>query len=200
MEPRAEARPVATTRTSAPPARPVADLVAEDVVEAVRDLDDGRSTRARRRLSSLWAQVPVGSPHRPALAHWLAAAEQDLPARLAWRERALQAAEEARDWSVPFAGTALTLGDVYPELHLELADGYRAAGSSCGALEHLALARNAVDAAVRGERRDRLRRQLAALERRIAGTPDGCAEQDWGWEREDEQDLVGFWDDEGSDW
>src|SRR4051812_49669402 len=144
-------------------------MVTEDIEEAVRDLSDGRLTRARRRLSSLWVQVPVDSAHRSAIAHWLAAAEQTAEARLAWDERALDAAEAADEWSVPFAGTALSLGTMYPELHLEIARDYRRLGSACGALEHLSVARNAVETSAQGERRTVLRRQVVALDREISG-------------------------------
>lgn len=175
------------------------DVLAEDIAEAVRDLSDGRVTRARRRLGALWAQPAVGSAHRSALAHWLAATEPDLEAKAGWDERALEAVEAADDWSVPFAGTGLTLGAVYPELHLELARDYRRLGSSCGALEHLALARNAVDMSAQDGRRAWLRREIRRLDREIDGMQDRYAEQDWGWEPEDELDLADFWNGDGTD-
>jgi hypothetical protein len=168
------------------------DLMAEDIAEAVQDLSDGRRTRARRRLGALWAQASPGTVHRSALAHWLALAEDDVEATLGWNERALEAAEAADDWSLPFPGTGLTLGAVYPELHLELARGYRRLGSSCGAMEHLALARNAVEMSGPDARRSWLRKQIATLQREINGMRERYAEPDWDWDD-------GDWNGEGTE-
>lgn len=156
--------PTSTAATGDPLGTAVPDLLADDVAEAVRDLLDGRSTRARRRLGALWTLAPVGSVHRSALAHWLAVADPAPATALRWHEQALEAAEAAGDWSVPFAATALTLGEMYPELHLDLARAYQQVGDACGALDHLALARNAFDVTVRGERRIRLGRLAAQLD------------------------------------
>jgi hypothetical protein len=176
-----------------------ADLLAEDIGEAVVDLGDGRLTRARRRLGALWAQAAPGSAHRSAVAHWLGAVEDDVGAKVGWDERALEAAEAAEDWSVPFAGTGMTLGAMYPELHLELARGYRRLGSSCGALEHLALARNAVEMSGQTGRRDWLEQQIGGLEREVGGLQERGATPEWGFDDEDEPELADLWDDEGTD-
>jgi hypothetical protein len=177
-----------------------ADLVGEDVLEAVFDLQDGRLTRARRRLAALWSQVPPGAPHRSAIAHWLAAATPDVQGAVRWGEQAVAAADAAADWSLPFCGTGLTLGAMYPELHLELARAYLRVGSPCGALEHLAVARNAVEPTAAGERRVRLLGQVGRLAREVDGTADGHPDEDWGWERESEQDLADFWNGDGIGW
>jgi hypothetical protein len=157
------------TNTSVPDHLSTPDLTAEDIAEAVTDLSDGRTTRARRRLGALWAQVEAGSPHQAAVAHWLGVAEPDLEAKVRWDGRALEAAEGADDWTMPFAGTGLTLGGMYPELHLELARDYRRLGSSCGAMEHLALARNAVEMSAENRRRTSLQAQIRRLDREICG-------------------------------
>jgi hypothetical protein len=122
------------------------DPVAEEITAALRVLEDGRITRARRRLTELWSQLAGSSstPHRSAVAHWLADAQSEVADELAWDERALAEAEALPEWSVPFAGTGHTVAAMYPQLHLALAEDYRRLDDAYGALEHLALARTSL--------------------------------------------------------
>jgi hypothetical protein len=168
------------------------DLVAEDIAEAVGHLEDGRVTLAHRRLSALWPHLTgTAARHRCAAAHWLAAAENDLTAKLTWDERALDEAEAVPDWATPFAGAPATIGSMYPELHLELARDYQRFGEACAVLEHLELARNAADT-LPPPLRGRVRREAARIDR--AGRSGAAARESWGWDRAEEADLADFWD------
>src|SRR3954451_12880390 len=120
-----------------------------EILLAVGELADGRTTRARQRLSALWdrdddlddPECIVG--HRSAIAHWLADAQSDVEAALARDERALGEAQALAHRHVPFAGTARTVAAMLPLLHVEVAQDYRRLDSACGALEHLSAARDA---------------------------------------------------------
>jgi hypothetical protein len=159
-----------------------APVAAAEIATAVAELADGRTSRARLRLSALWdrAAGPELGASRCAIAHWLANAHDDVEAALTWDERAVDEAEALADKRIPFVGTACTVAAMYPLLHLEVAEGYRRLGSSCGALEHLARARRAAAELPTGER-GRVNEQIAWLDARINGrTAD---ESDAGWER-----------------
>jgi hypothetical protein len=172
---------------------PARDPLAADIVQAVHDLEDGRFTRARVRLEPIWTRLNdadcsgVESVHRCAVAHWLGAAQGELTAKLEWDERALSEAESVPDWSTIVAGTGHSIGAIYADLHLELARDYLRLNEACAVLEHLAIARNAVEV-LPAERRRRLGKELARIDAELDRRAP--APEDWGWERWSEEDLA----------
>jgi hypothetical protein len=177
---------------------PACDPLAAVIAQAVHDLEDGRCTRARLRLEPIWARLTdpdcsgVESVHRCAVAHWLGAAQGELTAKLEWDERALDEAELVPDWSTIVAGTGHPIGAIYADLHVELARDYLRMNEPCAVLEHLAIARNAVEV-LPAERRSRLSKELARIDAELDRRSP--APEDWGWERWSEDDLA---DDDGA--
>ncbi|HSP39543.1 MAG TPA: hypothetical protein VLR26_17525 [Frankiaceae bacterium] len=178
-----------TESDSVPPEQdidPACDPVAIDITRAVHELEDGRLTRARLRLEAIWARLAVpeaadaASSHRCAVAHWLAATQTEPTVKLEWDLRALDEAESVPDWSTIVAGTGHSIGALYPDLHLELARNYLRGNDACGVLEHLALARNAVEV-LPPARRVRLHKEIARVDAELnRRSPEP---EDWGWDR-----------------
>lgn len=176
---------MSTTQQTLSPdaARPDAE---SEILLAVGELFDGRIMRARQRLSALWdrdddlddPECLVG--HRSAVAHWLADTQSEVEAELSWDERAVEEAVPLLDRHVPFAGTARTVAAMLPLLHVEVAQGHRRLGSTCGALEHLARAREAL-ATLSGHDREGPAREIARLEAQLSGLAPH--EDAPGWQR-----------------
>ncbi len=197
--------PTATTSTSTTPrmaatTQAVRTDVESEISAAVDELADGRTTRARVRLSALWERdAHEQTDHRAAIAHWLADAQGDVESALTWDERAVDEAEALADKRVPFAGTARTVAAMLPLLHVEVAQDYRRLGSACGALEHLAAARNALAALPQPER-GAPAREIARLDAQLGGRAPAPGRQRHGgqgegWRRQSWEGRA-FWDQE----
>jgi hypothetical protein len=174
-----------------------------EILLAVGELADGRTTRARQRLCALWDRDDdFDDPdcivvHRSAIAHWLADTQSDVESALAWDERALGEAELLPDRHVPFAGTARTVAAMLPLLHVEVAQGHRRLDPARGAREHRVLVREhlalalAALASLPAQDREVPAREIARLEAQLSGLRP--IEPGPGWQRRSWEGRA-FWD------
>ncbi|GGT42120.1 hypothetical protein [Streptomyces purpureus] len=124
------------------------DGVLTRIGQATMLLHAGDREEARNRLGELWAQIGTdGDPlHRSTLAHYLADAQDDPDAELAWDLRALTAAECLGGERPAGPAEAAALRALYPTLHLSLAADYVKLRRPDAAWIHLDRARAASDA------------------------------------------------------
>ncbi|MDT9683092.1 hypothetical protein RND61_13565 [Streptomyces sp. TRM76323] len=149
--------------------------------QAAMLLHGGDREEARNRFHALWERLGAdGDPlHRCTLAHYMADAQDDPDAELAWDLRALTAAEalgeelgevpgEAPDGTRPARrDTAAALRALYPSLHLNLAADYLGLRRPHDARVHLDRAR-AASAALGGDGYDAgVRAAIDRLDRRL---------------------------------
>ncbi|WP_058854100.1 hypothetical protein [Nocardia jinanensis] len=118
------------------------------ITEAVTLGRSGEIAAARDRLLEIWRDIgALGDPlHRCTLAHYLADLYEDPARALTWDIRALDAADSLTDDRVQRHHGSLQVAGFYPSLHLNLADNYRRLGSWDAADEHLAAARERLQA------------------------------------------------------
>lgn len=123
------------------------DGVMTRIGQATMLLHGGDREEARNRFGELWAQLgPDGDPlHRCTLAHYMADAQDDPDAELAWDLRALLAAEELTEGRLAAHDSAVALRALYPSLHLNLAADYLKLQRPDAARVHLDRARAASD-------------------------------------------------------
>ncbi|MEU9864698.1 hypothetical protein AB0D99_27865 [Streptomyces sp. NPDC047971] len=121
------------------------DGVMTRIGQATMLLHGGDREEARNRFGDLWALIgPDGDPlHRCTLAHYMADAQDDPDAELAWDLRALLAAEEIGEERLARHDSAVALRALYPSLHLNLAADYLKLRRSDAARIHLDRARAA---------------------------------------------------------
>ncbi|MCP9946601.1 hypothetical protein LUX12_20345 [Streptomyces somaliensis] len=121
------------------------DAVMTGIGQATMLLHGGDREEARNRLHALWERIGAdGDPlHRCTLAHYLADAQDDPDAELAWDLRALIAAEALGEERLARHGTAAALRALYPSLHLNLAADYLGLHRPDDARAHLDRARAA---------------------------------------------------------
>jgi hypothetical protein len=100
---------------------------------------------AVRQLDRMWAELePDGAPlHRCVVAHHRADLCDEVGDELTWDLRALAAADDLAG-QADDAGGAVRVEQLYPSLHLNLADVYRRRGDPDRARHHLALAESSV--------------------------------------------------------
>ncbi|MEU6879985.1 hypothetical protein [Streptomyces sp. NPDC046712] len=124
------------------------DGVMTRIGQAMMLLHGGDREEARNRFGELWGQIgPDGDPlHRCTLAHYMADAQDDPDAELAWDLRALLAAEGLREERPAAHDSAIALRALYPSLHLNLAADYMKLQRPDAARVHLDRARAASDA------------------------------------------------------
>ncbi|MFE5619128.1 hypothetical protein [Streptomyces sp. NPDC056470] len=124
------------------------DGVMTRIGQATMLLHGGDREEARNRFVELWAQIgPDGDPlHRCTLAHYMADAQDDPDAELAWDLRALLAAEGLSEERLAAHDATAALRALYPSLHLNLAADYLKLQQPDVARVHLDRARAASDA------------------------------------------------------
>ncbi|WP_461028411.1 hypothetical protein, partial [Streptomyces sparsus] len=128
----------------------MAEQSAEDTIttrlgQAVILHRGGDREEARNRLTALWEELEQGRGgsvgcggetfHRCAVAHYLAATQDDAEAALRWNRRALAAADalcEAGGEAPPEAEAA-RVRSLYPSLHLGLASDHQRLGETVAA-------------------------------------------------------------------
>ncbi|NJC12142.1 hypothetical protein F4558_001968 [Micromonospora profundi] len=128
--------------------QPTPDPVMARIIDAVQLGQSGTPTQARHLLTELWDEIgPTGDAlHRCTLAHYLADLQDTAEAELVWDERALAAAADLTDERARRHDDDLRVRGFLPSLHLNLADVHRRLGHVGPAGEHLATARQLVDA------------------------------------------------------
>ncbi|MET9433083.1 hypothetical protein [Streptomyces sp. NPDC006551] len=131
-------------------------------------LHGGDREEARNRFGQLWEQIgPDGDPlHRCTLAHYMADAQDDPDAELAWDLRALLAAEGLGE-ERPAHDSAAALRALYPSLHLNLAADYVKLRRPDAARVHLDRARAASAALDDDGYGNGVRAAIARLETRL---------------------------------
>ncbi|MER5888454.1 hypothetical protein ABT160_31920 [Streptomyces sp. NPDC001941] len=114
------------------------DAVMTRIGQAMMLLHGGDREEARNRFGEIWQQLGAdGDPvHRCTLAHYMADAQDDPDAELAWDLRALTAAEGK-------AARTAAVRALYPSLHLNLAADYVKLDRPDAARDHLDRARAA---------------------------------------------------------
>jgi hypothetical protein len=124
------------------------DGVMTRIGQAMMLLHGGDREEARNRFQELWGQIgPDGDPlQRCTLAHYMADAQDDPDAELAWDLRALLAAEGLSEERPADHDSAVALRALYPSLHLNLAADYVKLQRPDAARVHLDRARAASDA------------------------------------------------------
>ncbi|MEV5652796.1 hypothetical protein AB0L57_31480 [Nocardia sp. NPDC052254] len=108
----------------------------------------GDIDRARADLTDLWTGIgPTGDAlHRCTLAHHLADLQPDPAQALIWDIRALDAADALTDARLRRHHDGLRIAGFQPSLRLNIADNLRRLGSFDAAADHLAAARQHIDA------------------------------------------------------
>ncbi|WP_030200066.1 hypothetical protein [Streptomyces sp. NRRL S-87] len=147
------------------------DAVMTRIGQAVMLLHAGDRAEARDRLADLWTEIGHdGDPlHRCTLAHYMADAQDEPEAELAWDLRALTAAEGLGDGRVARHEPALVVRAFYPSLHLNLAADYLRLRRPDAARSHLDRARAATDALGDDGYGDGVRAAIERLELRLRG-------------------------------
>ncbi|MGD9485459.1 hypothetical protein WDH52_19795 [Streptomyces sp. TRM70308] len=89
-------------------------------------LHGGDREEARNRFAALWSELAVGGDlfHQVTVAHYMADAQDDPAAELAWDLRALGAARALTETEVSWGGHAIAVRALYPSLYLNLAADY----------------------------------------------------------------------------
>ncbi|WP_175411773.1 hypothetical protein [Streptomyces sp. TRM64462] len=124
------------------------DAVMTRIGQTTMLLHAGDREEARNRFQDLWAQIGEdGDPlHRCTLAHYMADAQDDPDAELAWDLRALTAAQSLDEARLARHDSAVALRALHPSLHLNLAADYVKLRRPDDARVHLDRARGACDA------------------------------------------------------
>ncbi|MFE1233895.1 hypothetical protein [Streptomyces sp. NPDC059442] len=145
------------------------DGVLTRIGQATMLLHGGDREEARNRLGELWDQLgPDGDPlHRCTLAHYLADAQDDPDAELAWDLRALLAAEGPGGEGLARDDAAVALRALHPSLHLNLAADYLKVRRPDAARDHLDRARAASHTLDDDEYGDGVRAGIERLEVRL---------------------------------
>ncbi|MET8555257.1 hypothetical protein ABZV64_09875 [Streptomyces sp. NPDC004959] len=129
--------------------------IATRIGQAALLLHAGDRAEARARLLALWEELPPGpGPHRCALAHYLAEAQDDPARRLDWDLTALRAAGPGNR-------------SLLPRLRLALAADYARAGRTSEARAHLVRAREAAESLTAGPYTDGVRAAIIRLGQRL---------------------------------
>ncbi|MDK1474514.1 hypothetical protein QNO07_13980 [Streptomyces sp. 549] len=156
--------------------QPAEDPITTRIGQAVILHRGGDREEARNRLTVLWGELEHGGGtfHRCAVAHYLAAAQEDAESALRWDRRALAAAD-ALTWEEPGSDPAdvVRVRALYPSLHLGLAAAHHRLGEPVAARRELVLARRAVGALPESEHGDGVRAAVDRLERRLASPVPG---------------------------
>ncbi|MFC7546502.1 hypothetical protein [Plantactinospora sp. GCM10030261] len=105
----------------------------------------GQRAEARETLAALWAQAGDAF-QRCTIAHYLADLQETTEAELGWDERALAAVAGRIDERAEQYPHAPQVRAFLPSLHLNLADCHRRLGDTERAHQHLATAREFLDA------------------------------------------------------
>ncbi|MBM2620678.1 hypothetical protein JIG36_34775 [Actinoplanes sp. LDG1-06] len=108
----------------------------------------GDRAAARVMFTEIWTAIggEAGDPlHVCVLAHSMADVQDDPRSELLWDQRALTAVASLTDDDLASAGVPMTVAQLYPSLHLNLADCYHRLGDLPQARKHLAEARSTVD-------------------------------------------------------
>ncbi|MFF8387254.1 hypothetical protein [Streptomyces kanasensis] len=144
------------------------DAVMTSIGQATMLLHGGDREEARNRFQDLWARIGAdGDPlHRCTLAHYMADAQDDPDAELAWDLRALTAAERIDGAPAPH-GTAAALRCLYPSLHVNLAADYLRLRRPDDARVHLDRARAASHVLADDRYGEGVRAAMDRLDRRL---------------------------------
>ncbi|KFA91414.1 hypothetical protein [Archangium violaceum] len=124
------------------------DEVMRGITEAIERGQRGEREEARRMFAEIWKELsPDGDPfHRCLLSHYMADLQDDPHEELAWDLRALEAADLVPEERARSYHETLSVKGFYPSLHLNLAEDYRKVGDLARAREHVARARDSVEA------------------------------------------------------
>lgn len=116
--------------------------------DAIALAQTGEREQARAAFTALWPEIQDDDHAmlRCLLAHHMADVQDDVHEELRWDLRALEAAAPLTDADAQRHHAALTMAQLYPSLHLNVADACRRAGDTAGARHHLARGLTAVEA------------------------------------------------------
>ncbi|WP_031507089.1 hypothetical protein [Streptomyces megasporus] len=157
------------------------DPVSVRIGQAVMLHRGGDREEARNRLALLWEETAeAGDPfHRCAVAHYLAATQDDPGAALEWDLRALAAAEALTGDGAAGEEHRSAARSLYPSLHLRLAADHAGLGDPDAARRELARARRAVAELPDDAYGVDVKAAIDRLEARLAA-PDGLGGADAG--------------------
>lgn len=110
------------------------------IQSAIATLQKGSRAEARREFAEIWATIEADPKplHECTLAHFMADAQDDLLAELAWDQRALEAGLRCSDAEAKEHHDSLSLVAFMPSLHLNLGDDYLRLGDRSACQTHLA--------------------------------------------------------------
>jgi hypothetical protein len=146
------------------------DPIMQQVNAAIALLHGGERAAAKAQFEAIWASIAQDPDpfHECTLAHFMADAQDDPAAELAWDLRALEAARRVPQRRAGNSHAGLAMRTFFPSLHLNVADAYRRLGDMVAARKHLeegaalagALPQDGYGAMIRGGF-ERLRARLA---------------------------------------
>ncbi len=110
-----------------------------DITDTIALLQSGDRSGACDRFAAIWSRMqPIPDPFEECvLSHYMADLQDEIDIELMWDIRALNAALRATDEAAKKHHPSLSINDVFPSLHLNLADGYLRAGEFDSAKRHL---------------------------------------------------------------
>jgi hypothetical protein len=148
---------------------PTLDDLQIRIGDAIALAQGGEREAARAQFDAIWPEIQSEAQAvlRCMVAHHMADLQEDLRDELSWDLRALEAAALLTDDLVRQQHEALTVAQLYPSLHLNLAEDYRKLGDVPRARAHLAQASEAVEALPDKEYGSMIRRGLTRLAARL---------------------------------
>jgi hypothetical protein len=115
------------------------DSIMADITDTIALLQAGDRSGARDRFAEIWSRMqPIPHPFQECvLSHYMADLQDEIDMELMWDTRALNAALRATDEDAKNHHPSLSIKDLFPSLHLNLADDYLRTGDFDSAKQHL---------------------------------------------------------------
>ncbi|HWE55578.1 MAG TPA: hypothetical protein VG435_08695 [Acidimicrobiales bacterium] len=151
------------------------DPVLQRIADAVGMAHQGDAPAARRVLGETWDEVNCGDRdplYRCAIAHAMADLQAEPEEELVWDLRALEAARLLTDERTSGAGM-IGAAQLFPSLHLNLADVYRRLGLSEPARDHVRLGLETAGALAENGYGRMIRDGLSRVEARLDNPSSG---------------------------
>jgi hypothetical protein len=145
-----------------------ADGLMHRIFTTIALAEAGHRDEARRDFSAISSEFRCEDHplHMCILAHYMADLQDDLSEELSWDLRALEASRRASDVEVCRLADGLTISQLRPSLHLNLADAYLRSGAESHSATHVKEGLASIDALPEGPYKAMVRRGLD----RIANT------------------------------